>query len=71
MTVEQRNQLFNVEFKLRGDKVAELEGKLYIFTDMELGKGIEILEPEELYLRLKMWLQNKDTAMLGEKLNIV
>ena len=71
MTVEQRNQLFNVEFKLRGDKVAELEGKLYILTDMELGKGIEILEPEELYLRLKMWLENKDTAMLGEKLNIV
>lgn len=71
MTVEQRNQLFNLEFKLRGDKVAELEGKLYILTDMELGKGIEILEPEELYLRLKMWLQNKDTAMLGEKLNIV
>lgn len=71
MTVEQRNQLFNIEFKLRGDKVAELEGKLYILTDMELGKGIEILEPEELYLRLKMWLQNKDTAMFGEKLNIV
>lgn len=71
MTIEQKNQLANMEFKLKGDKLTEVNGKLYIYSNLEYNKGIEILEPEELFFRLKRWVENKDTSLFGKKLEYV